>query len=105
MPEPVVRISQGFFEPRLFDAVVAKLEEGRPTLEPVLRALPGLRHYYVSVDPVANSLVNVSVWESLDAALQMNVLPEMLAQRDVFVALGVTFQPIRNYSGLWSIQP
>jgi len=103
--EPVVRVSQGFFEPRLFDAVRAKLHEGRATLDPALRALPGLLHYYVSLDPVSNSMVNVSVWESFEAALQMNTLAAMLAQRDAFVTLGVTFQPIRNYSGLWSVQP
>lgn len=50
-------------------------------------------------------MVNVSVWESPEAALQMNTLQAMLAQREVFAALGVEFQPIRTYGGLWSIQP
>jgi hypothetical protein len=103
--EPVVRVSQGFFEPQLAQSVAAKLEEGRATLEPALKSLRGLLHYYVAVDTVSNSMVNVSVWESLAAARQMDSLREMLAQRDVFVGLGVKFQPIRNYSGLWSITP
>jgi hypothetical protein len=59
----------------------------------------------MSVDAMTNSMVNVSVWESLAAAKQMDTLQEMLAQRDIFVRLGVKFQPIRNYSGLWSIAP
>lgn len=105
MSEPVVRISQGFFEPHLADSVAAKLREGGATLEPALKSLHGLIHYYVSVDRTTNSMVNVSVWESLAAAKQMDTLKEMLAQRDVFVGLGVKFQPIRNYSGLWSIAP
>jgi hypothetical protein len=105
MNEPVVRISQGFFEPQLFGSVEAKLREGNATLEPALRALRGLLHYYVSVDATSNSMVNVSVWDSLTAAKQMETLREMLAQRDIFVGLGVKFQPIRNYSGLWSITP
>ncbi len=105
MPEPVVRISQGFFEPQQYDIIAAKLKEGRAILESSLRALPGLVHYYVSIDAVSNSMVNVSIWESLQAARQMNTLKEMLAQRDIFVALGVKFQPIRNYSGLWSVDP
>ena len=105
MSEPVIRISQGFFDPRQYDAVAAKLKEGRTRLEPALRGLPGLVRYYVSIDPVSNSMVNVSVWESLEAAGQMNTLKEMLAQRDIFVELGVRFQPIRNYAGLWSIAP
>ncbi len=103
MSEPVVRISQGFFEPHLLEGVEAKLREGRASLEPSLKALPGLLHYYVAVDPTSNSMVNVSVWESLVAAKQMDTLQAMLAQRDIFVGLGVKFQPIRNYTGLWSI--
>jgi len=64
-PEPVVRISQGFFPPALLPEVRARLE----------------------------------------AALQMNTLQAMLAQRDLFVAAGVEFQPVRTYTGLWSIAP
>jgi quinol monooxygenase YgiN len=105
MPEPVVRISQGFFRAEQHEAIAGRLQEGRTLLDPALRALPGLIHYYVSIDPVSHSMVNVSVWESLEAASRMSTLPEMLAQRDVFTALGVAFQPIRNYAGLWSIQP
>ena len=105
MSEPVVRISQGFFDTKLAERVAVKLDEGRITLEPALKALRGLLHYYVAVDSGSNSMVNVSVWESLEAAKQMDSLGEMLAQRDIFVALGVKFQPIRNYTGLWSITP
>jgi hypothetical protein len=103
MTEPIVRVSQGFFEPQILDSVIAHLREGRSTLEPALRTLHGLLHYYVSLDAVSSSMVNISVWETLADAKQMETLPEMLAQRDVFVGLGVKFQPIRNYSGLWSI--
>ena len=105
MAEPVVRISQGFFDPVDAPKVSARLSEGRRELEPVLMALPGLLHYYVSIDADSNSMVNVSIWESLKAAQQMDTLPEMLAQRDVFMNLGVKFQPIRNYAGLWAIAP
>jgi hypothetical protein len=105
MSEPVVRISQGFFEPRLFPDVQAKLFEGKASLDPALRTLRGLLHYYVSIDETSGSMTNVSVWENLPSAKQMDTLGAMLAQRDVFVALGVKFQPIRNYTGLWSIMP
>lgn len=103
--QPVVRVSQGFFPPDLLSEVRAKLEAGRASLDPALRALPGLLHYYVAIDPASNSIVNVSVWESLEAAAQMNSLEAMRVQRDVFVELGIQFQPIRNYSGVWSIAP
>ena len=104
MAEPIVRISQGFFDAELADAVAAKLNEGRATLEPALRRLPGLLHYYVSLDRDSNSMVNVSVWESMGAAKRMETLAEMLAQRQVFLDLGVEFQSIRNYRGLGSIR-
>ena len=103
--EPVVRISQGFFAPALLNEVRAKLEAGRASLEPALRALPGLLHYYVAIDAQSNSIVNVSVWDSLESAEQMNNLEAMRAQREIFMQLGVQFQPVRNYAGLWSIAP
>jgi hypothetical protein len=105
MTEPVVRVSQAFYEPHLGDSIAAKLQEGHATLDVALRSLRGLLHYYVAVDDVSNSMVHVSVWESLAAAKQMDTLPQMLAQRDIFVGLGAKFQPIRNYSGLWSVAP
>jgi quinol monooxygenase YgiN len=86
--EPVVRISQGFFAPALLTEVRAKLEAGRSSLDPALRALPGLLHYYVAIDAESNSIVNVSVWDSLEAAEQMNTLEAMRAQREIFVQLG-----------------
>jgi len=104
-PEPVVRISQGFFAPSLLAEVRDALQASRASLDPALRALPGLLHYYVAVDAVSSSIVNVSVWVSPEAAAQMNELAAMRAQRDVFVKLGVDFQPVRTYTGLWSVDP
>jgi hypothetical protein len=45
--EPVVRISQGFFEPTLLLSVSTRLQDGRETLEPALSALRGLRRIVV----------------------------------------------------------
>ena len=59
MVEPVVRVSQGFFDERMIDRVIAGLEEGRGTLEPALKALHGILHYYVAVDRNSNSMVNI----------------------------------------------
>jgi hypothetical protein len=39
-------------------------------------------------------MINVSVWESLATAKQMDTLKEMPAQRDVFVELGVKFDDV-----------
>ena len=49
-------------------------------------------------------MVNVSVWESLEAANQMATLPEMLALAGEFIELGVEFErPIVNYASLWEM--
>jgi hypothetical protein len=104
MAQPaVVRLSRGAFAPEKADAVRAKLEEGRASLEPALSQLRGLLHYYVAVDEQASSMVNVSIWTGLAEARQMDTLAPMLAQRALFENLGVRFDPIRNYPTLWSI--
>lgn len=101
----VVRLSRGAFPPEKVAAVRAKLEESRATLEPALRQLRGLLHYYVGVDEQGGTMVNVSVWTGLAEARQMDTLAPMLAQRAVFEKLGVRFDPIRSYSTLWTITP
>ena len=50
-------------------------------------------------------LTNVSVWQSLQHAQQMDSLAEMLAQRPILEAAGVTFEPITNHETLWTIEP
>lgn len=101
----VVRLSRGTFAPERASAVRAKLDEGRAGLEPALRQLRGLVHYYVAVDEQGSTMVNVSVWTELAEARQMDTLAPMLAQRAVFEKLGVRFDPIRNYATLWTITP
>jgi len=101
----VVRLSHGTFAPEKVADVRAKLEEGRASLEPALRQLRGLLHYYVAVDEQGSTMVNVSVWAGLKEAKQMDTLAPMLAQRVVFEKLGVRFDPIRNYPTLWTITP
>jgi hypothetical protein len=105
METVVVRLSRGTFEASMLDAVRAKLELGKLTLEPAIRELRGLRHYYVGIDETSNTMVNISVWDSLEDAKQMETLAPMLAQRDIFLELGVIFDPIRNYTSLWTISP
>lgn len=101
----VVRISRGSFAAEKLQEVSDKLNGWQPRLEPALRALDGLIHYYVGVDGATNSMTNVSVWEKLEDAKQMDTLAVMLEQREAFVDLGVNFDPIRNHTTLWTIDP
>ena len=100
---PIVRISRGWFEAHQHDEVSRLLSEGANTLIPAIQKLPGLLNYYVGIDGVTNSMTNVSIWESEEAAQQMATLAEMAVQRDVFIALGVRFDAIANYAPLWKI--
>ena len=102
---PVVRISKGKFNAK--DVVHAErlLADSEKALREPLSGLRGLLHYYVGIDRAAGYLINVSVWESLEAAHQMDTLQAMLAQRPVLEAAGVTFEVITNHETLWMITP
>ena len=101
----VVRISKGKFDPRNAAEAERLLADGERALREPLTRLPGLLHYYVGIDRVNGQLTNVSVWDTLEHAHQMDALKEMLAQRPVLEAAGVTFEVITNHEPLWSITP
>jgi hypothetical protein len=50
-------------------------------------------------------LINVSVWDSLEYARQVDSLAPMLAQRPLLEAAGVKFEIIPNHETLWTITP
>lgn len=104
MNQPIVRISQGRFAAEKYEAVKKLIDDSAMPLVPALQSLRGLLYYHVAVDPVTSTVVNVSVWEDLDAAQQMDTLQAMLAQRPVLEGAGVTFDRIANYEPLWKIE-
>jgi hypothetical protein len=58
----------------------------------------------ISLGRFDNTMTNVSVWASLDDAMQMASLPAMLALARTFAEIGVRFEtPITNHETLWSI--
>ena len=100
----VVRISKGSFPADAYAEVSRRLDESQHSLVPAIQRLHGLVGFYAGADPASNTMVNVSVWTSLDAAEQMASLPEMLALAGEFIELGVRFErPIVNYTALWQI--
>ena len=49
-------------------------------------------------------MTNVSVWETLEDAMQMASMKEMQDLAAVFVGAGVRFErPITNHEALWSL--
>jgi hypothetical protein len=99
----IVRISKGMFpHDRLSEAEHA-LAASEAALRNAIERMPGLIHYYVAIDRTAGQLTNTSVWDNLEHASAMSRLAEMLAQRPVLEAAGVTFEPITNHETLWTI--
>ena len=101
---PIVRISKGSFTSVQYDEVRQLIEASAEPLVPALKQLRGLLYYHVAVDPVTNTVVNMSIWTDLDAAKQMDTLAPMLAQRPLLEQAGVQFDRIANYEPLWTIQ-
>ena len=99
---PVIRISRASFGKESYTDVRTRLDESRATLEPAVRALRGCLHYYAAIDPVSNTMVNVSIWETREDAKQLDQFTPMLALAGEFVSLGVSFEaPITNSDVLW----
>ena len=102
---PVVRISKGKFELSNLVAAERLLAESERALREPLGRLSGLVHYYVGIDRERGYLTNVSVWDSLEAAHQMDTLQAMLAQRPILEGAGISFEVITNHETLWTITP
>jgi hypothetical protein len=101
---PVVRISKGQYASDGGEAE-RLLSDGEASLRESIENLNGLLHYYVGIDRERRYLTNVSVWETLEDAHQMDSLQAMLAQRPVLEAAGVSFEPITNHETIWAITP
>jgi hypothetical protein len=102
--DPIVRISRGHFSSEQYDAVRRFTEAAAESLIPAIKQLRGLIYYHAGVDPVTNTVVNVSIWTDLDAAKQMETLAPMLALRPLAEQAGTQFDPFANYEPLWTIQ-
>jgi len=81
-----------------------RLAHAQSSLVPAIEALHGCLHFWAGADPASNTMVNISVWATLDDARQMETLAPMLALASEFASLGVQFErPITNYQSLWEI--
>jgi quinol monooxygenase YgiN len=100
----IVRISRGSYPPVRHAEFTARMEKAGEVLIPAIRKLPGCVSYFAATDETSSTMVNVSVWESMEHAQAMATLPEMSALAKEFIALGVEFErPIINYPALWEI--
>jgi hypothetical protein len=72
----VVRVSRATFDPNRFVEVDAMNKKTSEYLGPAITRLPGLIHVYAGVSPEGLA-VQVSVWDTLEHATQLNHLTEM----------------------------
>lgn len=100
----VVRVSILRCTAKTFAPARDKMAETAGRLVPGLKVLPGCLAYFAGEDAATLSLTNVSIWETLEAAQQMDRFQPMLDLAREFAAMGVTFErPIMNYETLWQI--
>lgn len=101
----IVRISKGSYPSDRHAEFTARMAEAGKTLLPAIKALPGCVSYYAATDAASSTMVNVSVWDTLEHAEAIATLPEMGALTKEFIALGAEFErPIINYPALWHFE-
>jgi hypothetical protein len=103
---PTVRVSVLRCQPQHFAELKKMMADSMAVLEPGIRQMRGLIHFYAGEDEAVNALINVSVWRTLEEAKQLDTFQPMLDLGKVFVAKGATFErPIANYASQWEIVP
>jgi quinol monooxygenase YgiN len=99
----IIRVSVARCEPKQFDEFVAAMAKSAEVLIPAIRRLHGCLAYDAGADRDSSSLVNVSVWQTLADAKQMDALAPMIEQGKILAAMGAVFErPIMNYEIMWS---
>jgi hypothetical protein len=99
---PVVRVSILNIPIDRLDELQAVMAASEADLAGI-RELRGLRLYFTGVDIETSQLTNVSVWDTVDDAKQMNSFQPMLDLAARFASVeGVSFvRPIPNFAPLW----
>jgi len=104
MKKNIIRISIGHFPPGQAEKVESMLNnEFKNSLIPAIKKLRGNIGFYVGIDKEKCTMTNSSLWQTLEDAMQMDTLKEMLEARGQFEALGVKFEKITNNQVLWEL--
>ena len=103
---PTVRVSVMRCHPNQFAEFRKMTAESMTVLEPGIRPMRGLIHFYTGEDEAAHAFAQVSVWRTLEDAKQLDTFQPMLELGKVFTSKGATFErPLMNYVPLWEIAP
>jgi hypothetical protein len=100
--DPVVRVSIGHFDPDDFGKVRDALKASQEKLVPGIRSMNGNRSYFVGINRENSAMINVSSWDSVNSAKEMDRFQPMLDLVRDFIAMGVRFErPILNFESVW----
>lgn len=102
----VVRVALVRCDPENFALISEKMQESERELRPGIEAMPGLLAYYAGADAETLTLTNVSLWDSVEHANQINTYEPMsrLAQ-DLIDHGGRPERPVMNHTMQWSFGP
>ena len=101
---PVVRVSILRCAPDQFAKFERMMAEAEAVLAAGIRAMRGCRAYFAGADQATSSLTNVSLWDTIEDARQMDRFQPMLELGKRFAAEGATFErPVMNYATLWQL--
>jgi hypothetical protein len=101
---PVIRVSILRCQAERFEELERMMSESVALLLPGIKAMHGCRGYFAGSDQATSSLSNVSVWDTLEDAKQMERFQPMLDLGKRFLDAGATFErPIMNYGTLWQL--
>lgn len=102
MSDPVIRVSVLRCDAAKFALLRRMMLEAEAVLRPGIEAMPGLLAFHAGADETTSSLINVSFWDTLEHARQLDTFQPMLEAGKRFVAEGATFErPIMNHASLW----
>ena len=102
MRAPVIRISISRFDVKIAPKIEAKLLESREKLEPGVRALKGNLGFFFGIDHEHGAMQNVSIWETVADAKQLDTFEPMRKLGVEFSQIGVNFDhPVMNYDTVW----
>jgi hypothetical protein len=101
---PVVRVSIFRCARDAFPRLRDELRASEAVLAEGIRAMRGGIDFFAGADEATSSFTNVSVWETLEDARQLDGFGPMLELGRRFTAMGATFErPIMNYATLWRL--
>jgi len=104
--DPIVRISILRCEAERFETLRQMMVESEAALREGIEQMPGLIAFYAGADAATNSMMNTSLWDTLEHAQQLDHYQPMLDAGKRFAAAGATFErPIMNYATTWRFGP